>query len=73
MTLVDTRYYGAALRGAQKRNCLSNEQIAKILKVKKSDWRCYSRGSQLIPENVLQKILESGLALLKFKHNDYKN
>ncbi len=73
MTLIDAKYYGTALRAAQKRNCLSNEKAAAILKIRKSEWRCYTRGTTTIPTDLLIFILEYGLAMIEFKRRNYKN
>ncbi len=73
MTLIDAKYYGSALLAAQKRNLLSNEKVATTLKIRKDEWRCYTRGTKVIPIDLLIQILEYGLAMLEFKRRNYKN
>lgn len=66
--LVDARNHGIALHAAQKATQISTAEIIKILRITKSDWGRYRRGTLPIPQEVLIRLFDAGLSLLSFRY-----
>ena len=65
VTLVDSTYFGRALRSARRHNCLSSDDVARMFSIPVRQWHKYEQGKEIIPSNVLQSIFYHGFCLLR--------
>ncbi len=67
MVLVDAKYYGHVLKTARRRLRLRTIEMAKMLKLSAVDLRRYERGVDVIPENVILRLIQAGMSLISLK------
>ncbi len=65
VTLVDSKYFGRALRNARRHNCLSADVVAKMFGISARELHKYEQGKEVIPDNILQSIFYHGFCLLR--------
>ncbi len=70
--LIDARYFGRMLKNGRRANHMTRTDCAKMLKIPKDDLRCYERGTKIISESVLSRLVLYGLTLLKARNMPYK-
>ena len=71
MLLIDAKHFGRMLKYARRENKMSMEDCAKLLKISKSDLRQFERGTNIIGEHVLSRLMLYGLMLLKARSTPY--
>ncbi len=71
VVLADCRHYGYMLRQARQNNHISRSTAAQILHISISQLQQYERGREIIPEQVMLKILHYGLLLLNARRIAY--
>lgn len=65
IVLIDARHFGRMLKYARRQNHMFLSDCAKLLKISESDLKQYERGSTLISESVMSRLLLYGLTLMK--------
>ena len=63
--LVDSTYFGRALRSARRHNCLAADEVAKMFSIPVRKLHRYEQGKEIIPDNILQSIFYHGYCLLR--------
>lgn len=71
MLLIDAKHFGRMLKYARRENIMSMEDCAKLLKITKTDLRQFERGTKIINERVLSRLMLYGLMLLKARSTPY--
>ncbi len=65
VTLVDSKYFGRAMRNARRHNCLGADDVAKMFSISVRQLHKYEQGKEVIPDNILQSIFYHGFCLLR--------
>ncbi len=68
--LIDARTYGKCLKAGQAHAQVPNEEVAKILRISKAEWRQYYRESAPIPPDILIRIIDAGLSFMAFRYRN---
>lgn len=69
--LIDARYFGRMLKNGRRANYMTRTECAKLLKIPVTDLRCYERGSKIISDSVLSRLVLYGLTLMKTRNTPY--
>lgn len=65
---IDGRYIGRMLRYARTQNRLGLIETANLLHISKTDLRMFERGTIVISESVIMRIMLYGITKLKSRH-----
>jgi len=69
VVLVDSKYFGNALRNARRHQHLNIANTARFFNMPARQYRRYERGLDPIPENVLLCLFHRGFCMLKLQNN----
>lgn len=67
MTLIDARYYGNAMRLAQKFLRITTPEAASLLRMPKEQYKRCEIGKEVFPEEVTRRLMNAAFSLLAYK------
>ena len=73
LVLVDTKFFGKTLKQARNSAHIKRTYAARILGTTCRHLQRYESGKELIPENILRRLLAHGFTLLTIKNNNPQN
>lgn len=68
IVLIECRQIGRLLRYARRQNHMRLDELAQLLRISRTDLRMYERGTKLISDAVLMRIMMYGVTLLKARY-----
>lgn len=71
VVLVEARHFGYVLRYVRTKNSMIRAEFAHLLKIQKTELRQYERGSKIISDAILMRLLMYGVTLLKARYTRF--
>ncbi|MCM1294007.1 MAG: helix-turn-helix domain-containing protein [Muribaculaceae bacterium] len=72
IVLIECRQIGRILRYARRQNHMRPSEMAQLLRISRTELRQYERGTTLISDAVLMRLMMYGVTLLKARYTRLK-